>query len=131
MYKMLFAFAVLLGFCFSLFSQELVTTSSQEVVITGVVVDRETGEPLTGAAVKHPSSGEEVITDFDGCFTITSAEAGMNELTVSYVSYDKAQLNRVIVKEGKPTKLNIKMRRAGSESPAKSYMALSVRQPQV
>ena len=126
-----FTSAVFLGFCFSLFSQEVVTTSSQEVVITGVVVDRETGEPLTGAAVKHPSSGEEVITDFDGCFKISSAETGVNELTVSYVSYDEAKLNRVIVKKGKPTKLNIKMRRAGSESPAKSFMALSVRQPLV
>jgi len=131
MFNRLFTSGLFLVFCLSLFSQEIVTTSSQEVVITGVVVDRETGEPLTGAAVKHPSSGEEVITDFDGCFTISSAEAGTNELTVSYVSYDKAQLNRVIVKEGKPTKLNIKLRRAGTEPPVKSFMALSVRQPLV
>ena len=131
MINRLFTSGLFLVFCFSLFSQEIVTSSSQEIVITGVVVDRETGEPLTGAAVKHPSSGEEVITDFDGCFTISSAEAGMNELTVSYVSYDDAMLTRVIVKQGEPTKLNIKMRRVGTEPPSKSFMALSVRQPQV
>ncbi|MEX0982106.1 MAG: carboxypeptidase-like regulatory domain-containing protein [Bacteroidales bacterium] len=123
MINKLFATSVLLGFCFGLLSQE--------VVITGVVIDQETGEPLTGAAVKHCSSGEEVITDFDGCFTISSAETGKNELTVSYVSYDDAKLNRVIVKKGEPTKLNIKMRRVGSELPAKSFLALSVRQSQV
>jgi len=124
MFKKLFtSSALLLLICFSLFSQE--------AVITGVVIDQATGEPLTGAAVKHPSSGEEVITDFDGCFTISSAETGTNELTVSYVSYDDAKLNRVIVKQGEPTQLNIKMRRVGSELPAKSFMALSARQPQV
>ncbi len=131
MFNRLFTSGLFLVFCFSLFSQELLTTSSQQVVITGVVVDYETGEPLTGAAVKHPSSGEEVITDFDGCFTISSAKAGTNELTISYVSYNESKLSRVIVKQGEPTILNIKMRRVGTEPPSKSFMALSVRQPLV
>lgn len=123
MFNKLFISAVLLAFCFN--------SISQEPVITGMVVDQETGEPLTGAKVKHPSSGVEVITDFDGCFTITAAETGINELTVSYVSYDDAKLNRIIVKEGEPTELNIKMRRVGSDLPSKSFMASSFHHPQI
>jgi hypothetical protein len=103
---------------------------SQELVISGTVIDQQTGEPLTGATIKHPSSGVEVITDFDGFFSISAPDKGVNELTISYVSYEQMKLNRVIVREGEATKLNIKMRRLGSDSPKSSFMASRDNQPQ-
>jgi hypothetical protein len=103
---------------------------SQELVISGTVIDQQTGEPLTGATIKHPTSGVEVITDFDGFFSISAPTQGVNELTISYVSYEKMKLNRVIVKEGEKTKLNIKMRRLGSDAPQSSFMASRDSQPQ-
>ena len=107
-----------------------ISLSSQELVISGTVIDQQTGEPLTGATIKHPSSGVEVITDFDGFFSISAPDKGINELTVSYVSYEKMKLNRVIVREGEATKLNIKMRRMGSDSPKSTFMASRDNQPQ-
>jgi hypothetical protein len=107
-----------------------ITLSSQELVISGTVIDQQTGEPLTGATIKHPSSGVEVITDFDGFFSISAPDKGVNELTISYVSYEQMKLNRVIVREGEATKLNIKMRRLGSDSPKSSFMASRDNQPQ-
>jgi hypothetical protein len=96
---------------------------SQTHVISGKVVDRQTGEPLAGASVKHIASGLEAITDFDGIFSITSVEPGITELKVSYVSYQEVKMNRVIVKEGEPTELNIKMRRAEGQLPQSSFTA--------
>jgi iron complex outermembrane receptor protein len=107
-----------------------ISLSSQELVISGTVIDQQTGEPLTGATIKHPVSGVEVITDFDGFFTISAPDKGINELTVTYVSYEKMKLNRVVVREGEATKLNIKMRRLGSDSPKSSFMASRDNQPQ-
>jgi hypothetical protein len=122
MIKKLFGTLVLVIFSISL--------SSQELVISGTVIDQQTGEPLTGATIKHPSSGVEVITDFDGFFSISAPDKGVNELTISYVSYEQMKLNRVIVREGEATKLNIKMRRLGSDSPKSSFMASRDNQPQ-
>lgn len=122
MIKKLFGSVALLIISISLFSQEM--------VISGTVIDQQTGEPLTGATIKHPSSGVEVITDFDGFFSIPASTKGVNELTVSYVSYEQMKLNRVIVKEGEATKLNIKMRRSGSDPPRSSFMASLDNQPQ-
>jgi hypothetical protein len=103
---------------------------SQEMVISGTVIDQLTGEPLTGAAIKHPTSGVEVITDFDGFFSISTPTQGINELSISYVSYEKMKLNRVIVRKGETTKLNIKMRRLGSDSSKSSFLASRDNQPQ-
>lgn len=122
MIKKLFASLAMVIISFSL--------SSQELVISGTVIDQQTGEPLTGATVKHPTSGVEVITDFDGFFSISAPTQGINELTVSYVSYEKMKLNRVIVREGEATKLSIKMRRLGTDSPKSSFMASRNNQPQ-
>ncbi len=122
MIKKLFGSLILLFISFSMFSQEM--------VITGTVIDQLSGEPLTGATIKHPSSGAEVITDFDGCFSIPAPTQGVNELSISYVSYEEMKLNRVIVREGKATKLNIKMRRLGSDPPRSSFIVSSDNQPQ-
>jgi hypothetical protein len=123
MIKKMFGSVALLLISISLFSQDL--------IISGKVVDYHTGEPLTGAKIVHSTSGAEVITDFDGCFSISSAEKGIHTIKVSYVSYEEAKLNRVIVKEGESTQLQIKMHRVGSSAPVSSYMAENENRPQV
>jgi hypothetical protein len=123
MIKKLFGSAALLFISISLFSQDF--------IISGKVVDHQTGEPLTGAKIVHPISGVEVITDFDGFFSISSAEKGINQLTVSYVSYEEAKLNRVIVKEGESTQLHIRMQRVGTNASVSSFLAVKDFRPQV
>jgi hypothetical protein len=82
--------------------------------LTGKVIDQKSGEPLVGAKVKLVSSGLETITDFDGNFEISSASAGINELAISYLSYEEAKLSRVIVKDGVKAELTIRLKRVSS-----------------
>ena len=59
--------------------------------ITGTVVDSESGEPLTGVAVRVPDSTIGVLTDDEGKFTIT-LPAGQKNLTFSFMGMQPATL---------------------------------------
>jgi len=96
---------------------------SQDLKISGTVLDQKSGEPLVGATVKNLSTGIEVITDFDGNFTINTETEGSNALVVTYISYEEAKLNRVIVKDGQEALLTIKMKRVEQGRPNQSFMA--------
>lgn len=52
-------------------------------MISGVISDARTGEPLVGAIVKNGESG--AVTDFNGCYSI-EAETG-DELSYDYIGY--------------------------------------------
>jgi hypothetical protein len=95
-----------------------ITAAAHQPEISGTVIDQQTGEPLVGATVKHIESGLEVITDFDGNFTIPETSNGTHQLSISYVSYHEAKLNRVVVKDGEERILTIKMRRTQNNSTA-------------
>lgn len=77
--------------------------------IQGKVIDQKTGEPLVGVEVFHLESGETVMTDFDGNFSIRGVDPGKNSLSVSYVSYEKKELTSIDVKSGNHVNLNIKL----------------------
>ena len=94
--------------------------------ISGAVIDHHSGEALIGATVKHIGTGKEVFTDFDGNFTISGVKEGENQLSVSYVSYKEARLNRVVVKVGEDLTLKIKMRRASQAENTKPLLANSL-----
>ena len=96
---------------------------AQQEKITGTVVDHQTGEPLAGVTVKHISSGLEVLTDFDGNFTFSAANPGINRIVVQFVSYQEVLLNRVQVQEEQQTELTIKMRKAVGKAASENYMA--------
>lgn len=105
--KTLFSFFIVVFLSINLFAQPQ--------VISGTVVDQQTGEPLAGATIKHLSSGKQVMTDFDGNFSLPVGVNGITGISVSYVSYKEIQMNRVKVSnEEQPAGLNIKMRRVGS-----------------
>ena len=99
--------------------------SAQQQKISGTVVDQQTGEPLPGVTVKHLSSGLEVITDFDGHFSIQTADPGINRVEVKYVSYQEVILNRVLVQEDQHTELRIKMRKVAGAGSDRNIMAVT------
>ncbi len=71
---------LLIAFMVSLFA----TASFSQIVVRGTVIDRETGEPLTGATVRGLGSGEGTYTDGYGNFSLrTYAE----ELRISFIGY--------------------------------------------
>ncbi|SRR6056297_156937 len=97
---------------------------AQQGKISGTVIDHQTGEPLLGVKVKHISSGQEVLTDFDGNFSFSATDAGIYKISLEYVSYQEVVLNRVKVGEEQQTELRIKMRKVGGDSTGGSYLAV-------
>lgn len=55
---------------------------------TGVVLDAENAEALTGATIKVVELDREVFADFDGNFTLENIPEGTYTLEISFVSYD-------------------------------------------
>lgn len=65
--------------------------SQQPVTITGRVIDRETGKPLTGASVVIKSKEIIAVTDASGHFNLPLNEANRNEsVSVSFLGYQSA-----------------------------------------
>ena len=59
----------------------------QAAAIRGTVVDKETKEPLIGAALQISGTTTGAITDIDGRFELAGLRNGTHTLVVSYVSY--------------------------------------------
>mgnify|MGYP000749772299 FL=1 len=78
-------------------------TLDKSVVVSGVVVDSDTGEPLIGASVRLKGTGQGTSTDLNGKFTIKVPEDGI--LSVSYIG-----MKTVEFKVPKSGKLNIALK---------------------
>ena len=59
--------------------------------IKGIVLDKQTKEPLIGAAVKIDNQG--TVTDIDGKFVLDGLKKGTYQLTIQYVAYKTATLS--------------------------------------
>ncbi|MDE5422242.1 carboxypeptidase-like regulatory domain-containing protein [Ancylomarina sp. DW003] len=65
--------------------------------LSGVVLDNETGETLTGVAIRFEGSDEVVYTDFDGNFKIDNIVPGNYNILSNYISYSDNKLKNVNV----------------------------------
>ncbi len=81
---------------FILFSTSLHHLNAQNGMISGTVIDRETGETIIGATVQCQTCNSNTATDLDGNFTL-SAKAGDHTVEVSYFSYKTLRLSNVKV----------------------------------
>ena len=66
-------------------------------VITGTIVDGETGETLIGASLMVEGTTVGTVTDFDGKFKLP-VEAGSNKIVISYIGFVTKTMN-VTVKD--------------------------------
>lgn len=98
-------FFLLIGICFSSQAQNL---------IKGTIFDKQYKEPLTGAAILVEGTTIGTTADIDGNFEL-KVGPGTYTLVVSYVSYKTQRLTQIVVKEGKPSILNIEMEEAAME----------------
>ncbi len=57
---------------------------AQTTLLTGVVTDKDTGEPLIGATLQNGAIG--TLTELDGSYSV-AIEAGENLIMVSYIGY--------------------------------------------
>ncbi len=77
--KKFFTFLCFMAFAIATFSQG---------IITGKLIDGETGEPLIGASVLLEGTSNGTVSDFDGKFTLHNVRPGSYNLIVSYIGYD-------------------------------------------
>ncbi len=92
--------SVVILFCLSL------TTFAQDVTLSGVITDEETGDPLVGASVVT-AEGQGVTTDLDGKYNLKLSKKS-HQVTYSFIGYE-AKTKEVDLSSGAPTTKNIKL----------------------
>jgi hypothetical protein len=81
--------SALLVLCFFISPQ----AGASQSPLTGVVVDRDTGQPLSKASVRIASSGEFILTNESGAFKIDVAKlVATDTLMVTHLGYAKLEL---------------------------------------
>jgi TonB-dependent receptor len=81
--KLAFIFSIL----FFLIFQQLYAQGSGS--IKGKILDKDTGDPLTGANVFVQNTSVGAASDLDGNFYIPTVPAGQHTLVISYIGYHK------------------------------------------
>lgn len=69
---------------------------AQDGVLTGTVLDADTGEPLPLANVVIEETGQGTSTEPDGTYRMTDLEPGTYTVVASYVGYQSAQVDVVL-----------------------------------
>lgn len=92
MIKLVFIFLIISG----LFENPIELASgerpSDQITVEGIVVDKETNEPLPGAKIEIKELKTEIYSDFDGKFIIQSFKPGIYTLNASLISYQSKEL---------------------------------------
>lgn len=63
------------------------------VSVNGKIIDKETGEALTGVLVQINGTGLSTYSDFEGSFSFNNLKPGNYTATVTFISYDKNTIN--------------------------------------
>lgn len=74
--------------------------------ISGIIVDKESGEPLIEAGVEIVNTGQKTFTDLDGKYRLEVPE-GTYEIRTFYPLYQGQRVQNVAVKAGKATQLDL------------------------
>ncbi|NLX73605.1 MAG: carboxypeptidase-like regulatory domain-containing protein [Bacteroidales bacterium] len=65
--------------------------------ITGIVLDKTTGEALTGVEVRVEGTDLKTYTDFDGKFVFDGVKAGEYKVKANYISYQDCETKAIKV----------------------------------
>lgn len=101
--KLMLVFAVCLFFLVPISAQY--NTGS----IKGVIKDKNSKEPLIGAAALIRNTSIGAIADFDGNFEISGLKPGVYEVVFSYVAYQPKVIANVVVEPQKNKELEVEM----------------------
>jgi hypothetical protein len=90
---------------------QLSFAQSNKQNIRGVVIDKLSQSPITGATVQivNDSANKAAITDNKGNYVITALSPNRYEIKVSYLGYKEVIVPNVVVTSGKETILDITM----------------------
>ena len=64
---------------------------AQTRVVTGTVIDAETGEPLPGASVKLQGTSTGAVTDNNGNFVIKNVPLSIKKVVVSFMGMETVE----------------------------------------
>ena len=101
--KLLFVMAVLAGIT--------LTAAAQTGEIKGTVIEKATGEPMTGATIVIESLTIGTTAGLDGEYSM-KVTPGTYTVKISFVSFNTVELTDVKVEAGKTTEANIAMEEA-------------------
>jgi len=82
----------------------------QKGMITGTVLDSQTGEAIVGANVLIENTNIGAATDLDGNFRIENVQPGKYNLIISYISYARTVVKDVVVTEGKRSEIKVALK---------------------
>lgn len=77
-------------------------------IIKGQIIDKETGDALTGVTVTL-NDGREVYTDFDGYFSFEECGNGSYQIKTSLISYENLVLDNINIKSNDVKTLTIEL----------------------
>ena len=92
-------------------AKNLTPTASATAMISGQVLDDETGEALTGVLVKINGADQEAYTDFDGNFTFRNVSPGEYCVVAKMISYQVHVDKNIKVDQGGKKKVKVKMKK--------------------
>lgn len=77
--------------------------------IKGVIRDKSSKEPLTGATIQVLGTNIGVVADIDGNYNLSGLKKGTYTILIKYVSYKSIELKSIKVSDENPLILNIDM----------------------
>ncbi len=70
-------------------------TPAATIMMTGTVLDAETGEALVGAIIEIENTDAKAYTDLEGRFSIENMQQGEYSVKVNYISYKEALISKL------------------------------------
>ncbi len=83
--------------------------TSTAATIKGLVIDKESGEPIIGALVVVKGTQFVTTTGLDGSYTIKNIPKGEYDISIQYTSFEKHQNHIVVNDEAQVVSNNIKL----------------------
>jgi outer membrane receptor protein involved in Fe transport len=77
--------------------------------LAGTITDGETGEPIPGATVVLPATGQGAATDQDGRYTIIGIDPGEYTVRFSFIGYTSRVVENVLITSNRTTTLDIEL----------------------
>jgi hypothetical protein len=85
------------------------TQAETHIIVSGIIVDGETGETLTGVEVTLEGCEQKTYTDFEGKFSFEGLTPGNYKVTTNLISYNKGTTTVINVNNNQVHALNMQL----------------------
>jgi hypothetical protein len=96
-------------------SISLFSFSQQEAIISGLVTDIKTKEPLVGATIMLEGTTAGTVTDFDGIYRLEHVKPGTYTIRCSFISYETILMEKVTVSPKQNLEINFALKESTVE----------------